>query len=275
MFLQDESDVEDCDHEIEEYVLRCQRKRRQIAAVGAMLGMYYFDTYLDKAPYRVPAKSGYDLVMRTLGNSTSCYNMFRMNRDVFDKLHNVLVKSYGLKSTTRMSAVEALGLFLWIVGAPQSMRQAEDHFVRSTETCSRKFEKVLHSVSKLAAEIIRPLDPEFSTVHQRLQSLQFSPYFDNCIGEIDGTHIKVVVPTNKVTQHMGRKGYTSQNMMAVCDFDMGFTFVVAGRPGLVHDMRVFKDAITKYGDKFPHPPQGNSLALVSQYFNPLYILKKS
>jgi hypothetical protein len=89
--------------------------------------------------------------------------MFKMNRDVFDKLHNVLVESYGLKSTSRMSSLEALGLFLWIVGAPQSMRQAEDHFVGSTETCSRKFEKVIHSVSKLTTEIIRPLDPEFST----------------------------------------------------------------------------------------------------------------
>jgi hypothetical protein len=45
-------------------------------------------------------------------------------------------------------------------------------------------------------------------------------------------------------------------MLAVCDFDMRFTFVVAGWPGLVHDMRVFKDALDKYGDKYPHPPQG-------------------
>lgn len=48
--------------------------------------------------------------------------------------------------------------------------------------------------------------------------------------------------------------------MAVCDFDMRFTFVVAGWPGSVHDMRVFKDAITKYRDKYPHPPKGIVLA---------------
>jgi hypothetical protein len=196
--------------------------------------MCYFDTYLDKAPYRVPAESGYDWV------STSWYNMFRINRDVFDKLHNMLTESYGLKSTMRMSSVEALGPFLWIVGAPQSMRQAKDYFVRSTETCSRKFEKVLRSVSKLAAEIIRPLDPEFSTVHQRLQSSRFSPYFDNCIGAIDGTYIKVAVPTKKVIQQTGRKGYTSRNVMAICDFDIRFTFVFARWPGSVHDTRMFK-----------------------------------
>jgi hypothetical protein len=32
--------------------------------------------------------------------------------------------------------------------------------------------------------------------------------------------------------------------------------VVAGWPGSVHDMRVFSDAIEKYSDKFPHPPEG-------------------
>ena len=45
-------------------------------------------------------------------------------------------------------------------------------------------------------------------------------------------------------------------MLAICDFNMRFTFVVAGWPGSVHDMRVFKDEIEKYGDKFPHPPEG-------------------
>ena len=45
-------------------------------------------------------------------------------------------------------------------------------------------------------------------------------------------------------------------MLAVCDFDMRFTFVLAGWPGSVHDMRVFNDALEKFGDKFPHPPLG-------------------
>jgi hypothetical protein len=100
-------------------------------------------------------------------------------------------------------------------------------------------------VNKLAG-----LDLEFSTMHLRLQSAQFSPHFNNCIGAIDGAHIPVVVPTNQVVQHTGRKGYTSQNVLAICDFDMRFTFIVAGWPGLVHDMRVLKDAIDKYVTSF-------------------------
>lgn len=44
--------------------------------------------------------------------------------------------------------------------------------------------------------------------------------------------------------------------MALCDFDMMFTFVLAGWPGSVHDMRMFKDARNKFGHVFPEPPQG-------------------
>ncbi|WVZ71266.1 hypothetical protein U9M48_019874 [Paspalum notatum var. saurae] len=124
------------------------------------------------------------------------------------------------------------------------------------KTCSRKFDKVLICINKLAADIIRPLDPEFTTVHPRLQSPRFSPYFDNCIGSIDGTHVPVVVPSSKLVQHMGRKGITTQNVLAICDFNMRFTFGVTGWPGSVHDMRVFNDALEKYADKFPHPPEG-------------------
>jgi hypothetical protein len=44
--------------------------------------------------------------------------------------------------------------------------------------------------------------------------------------------------------------------MAICDFDMRFTFVMAGWLVFVQDIRVFKYALDKFGDKFPHPPQG-------------------
>jgi hypothetical protein len=72
---------------------------------------------------------------------------------VFDKLHNVLVESYSLKPTKKISLIESLGLFLWIVGAPQSVRQAENRFVRSMETISRKFHKVLECMVKLSIDI--------------------------------------------------------------------------------------------------------------------------
>jgi hypothetical protein len=81
-----------------------------------MIGMYHYETYWNKAEYRAPTESGYQWVMRSLGNITYCYQNFRMNRNVFDHLHNVLIESYGLTSTKKMSSVEALDLFfdIWL-----------------------------------------------------------------------------------------------------------------------------------------------------------------
>ena len=43
---------------------------------------------------------------------------------------------------------------------------------------------------------------------------------------------------------------------------MRFTFVLAGWPGSLHDMRVFTDAMTKYNHIFPHPPTGKHLPML-------------
>nr|XP_034599988.1 protein ALP1-like [Setaria viridis] len=55
--------------------------------------------------------------------------------------------------------------------------------------------------------------------------------------------------------------------MAACDLDMVFTFVLAGWPGSVHDMRVFDDAMTTYSDKFPKPPREKYYLVDSGYAN--------
>ena len=96
----------------------------------------------------------------------------------------------------------------------------------------------------------------FRTMHSRLMNRRFYPFFKDCIGAIDGTHIPVVVSKELLVQHLCRKSITTQNVMACCDFDMMFTFAIAGWPGSVHDMRVFDDAMTKYNNAFPHPPLG-------------------
>ena len=124
------------------------------------LGMYS-DNYFVKLPRRVTGDSGLDWVQETLARDTQCYNMFRVERPLFNRLHNTLVHSYGLKSSTKMTSVEALAMFLWVVGSPQSVRQTKNRFRRSMETVSRTFNRVLTCLLRLAHDIIVPKDPTF------------------------------------------------------------------------------------------------------------------
>jgi hypothetical protein len=75
------------------------------------------------------------------------------------------------------------------------------------------------------------------------------------------------VPTEEVVNHTCRHGYTSQNVLAICDFDMRFTFLVVGWPGSAHDTRVLNHALTNFGDEFPIPPTGKYYLVNSGYPN--------
>ena len=246
------------------------QQQNLILQLVLILGMYS-DNYFLKLPKRVTRDSGLDWVHETLARETQCYNMFRVERPLFYRLHNTLVQRYGLKSTKKMTSVEALAMFLWIVGAPQ----ADNRFRRSMETVSRTFNIVLRCLLRLAHNNIKPKDPTFPEVHPNLENLAFWPHFNECIGAIDGTHVKVVVDKSKRVPYLNRHNETSQNVLAVCDFDMRFTFVLSGWPGSAHDMRVFKDAITTHHHKFPHPPPGLLLELSCKIFYPFTLVHLS
>ncbi|WVZ85459.1 hypothetical protein U9M48_032384 [Paspalum notatum var. saurae] len=105
--------------------------------------------------------------MMTLHDPRDCFNMFRMTSDVFHRLHDVLVSKYGLKSTKRMSSLESLAMFLWMVGAPQSFCIASTSYRQYCETRTQISKRCILG-----------------------KSYRFSPYFDN-LGAIDGTHIPI------------------------------------------------------------------------------------
>ena len=67
--------------------------------------------------------------------------------------------------------------------------------------------------------------------------------------------------------YIGRKGIPTQNIMAVCSFDMQFTFVLAGWEGSAHDARIFSTAINASHSTFPKPPQGYDFLKVYWHFN--------
>ena len=215
-------------------------------------------------PRKIPHMSGIQWVELKLKDPKEFYDMFRMRRSVFSMLHYTLVTNYGLKSTHNMHSKEALALFLWTCGSPQSNSNGADRFGHCASTISIKFTEVLECLDRMGHDYIKPRDPTFTVVHPRLQKPRFYPHFKKAIGAIDGTHITVVVPNHLKVMHINRHGFTSQNVMAICDFDMRFTFVVVGWPGSVHDTRVWSDAMVEYED-YPHPPDGKQLSYAFTY----------
>lgn len=243
----------------------------------AYAALHYMSSHassgMKKGPRRIPFMTGIQWVHEQLQNSDDCYDMFRMRRTVFHQLHDTLVNQYGLRSGRDICSMEALAMFLWACGAPQPFRQVRNKFKHSLETVSRKFSEVLECVNRMAADIIKPKDPHFTTTHSRIQdNSRFWPHFKDCIGAIDGTHIPVTIPLSEQPKYFGRHGYASQNVLAVCDFDMRFTFVVTGWPGSVHDTRILLDTLETYSQQFAHAPEGKYYLVDSGYPNKIGFL---
>ena len=75
----------------------------------------------------------------------------------------------------------------------------------------------------------------------------------NCLGALDGTYIRVKVPSADKSRYRTRKGDIATNMLGVCTPDLQFVYVLPGWEGSVADGRVIRDAITRrHGLKVPH-----------------------
>jgi hypothetical protein len=65
------------------------------------------------------------------------------------------------------------------------------------------------------------------------------------IGAINGTHVTARVPKFQSVAYRGRKHYTSQNVLVVVDFDLKFTYVLAGWEESAHDASISIDSLSR------------------------------
>ena len=72
-----------------------------------------------------------------------------------------------------------------------------------------------------------------ATVHTPLaeriaENRNYRSYFADCAGAVDDTHIPVSLRNAEKAAWRNRTGFMSQNVLAICDFDMFFTNVLYG-----------------------------------------------
>lgn len=68
------------------------------------------------------------------------------------------------------------------------------------------------------------------------------PFFKNCVGAVDGSHIPVCVPVKEAKPWYDRRGNLSQNVFTACDFNLCFTYVLAGWEGSLSDVVLWDQA---------------------------------
>jgi hypothetical protein len=134
---------------------------------------------------------------------------------------------------------------------------------------------VLHANFVKLLSVDTPLSPRIA------DDPKYTPYFDDCIGALDGTHILAHIPTEDQARYRNRKGTVSQNVLAVCSFDMRFLYLLPGWEGSAHDGRVLADAQGRHGFNTPRGKYwlgdagyGNTEFVMSPYRGVRYHLRE-
>ncbi|KAF7824281.1 protein ALP1-like [Senna tora] len=94
---------------------------------------------------------------------------------------------------------------------------------RSAESISRTFNRVLTCMMRLQGELLKspePIPPDSTDGRWK--------WFKDCLGAIDGTHIKIRVPLEDKPRYRNRKGDITTNVLGVCSHDGQFIYVLPG-----------------------------------------------
>ncbi|KAJ3679508.1 hypothetical protein LUZ60_017519 [Juncus effusus] len=132
-------------------------------------------------------------------------------------------------------------MFLYTLAKNASNRTVQERFQHSGCSVSAYFGKILNAKLQLSTEIIR--FSSLLTPREISNSTKFNPYFKDCIGVIDGTHVPITVQGQIQDPYRNRKQTLSQNVMVACNFDNRFIFVLAGWEGSASDALILKSAI--------------------------------
>ncbi|KAJ6841877.1 uncharacterized protein M6B38_304435 [Iris pallida] len=173
-------------------------------------------------------------------NDRLCIENIRMDRRTFHNLCHMVRETGRLEPTKNMTIEEQLAIFLHILAHDVKNRIIQRQLMRSGETVSRVVNKVLLSLLRCQALLLKrpePIPENSTDDHWK--------YFKNCLGALDGTYIKVNVQEGDIPRYRTRKNKIATNVLGVCSPDMQFIYVLPGWEGSTADSRVLRDAISR------------------------------
>uniref|UniRef100_A0A1S3BNP1 Retrotransposon protein n=1 Tax=Cucumis melo TaxID=3656 RepID=A0A1S3BNP1_CUCME len=139
-----------------------------------------------------------------------------MDKGTFAILCHLLQTVSGLLSTEIVNVEKMVAMFLHVLAHDVKSRVIQREFVLSDETVSQHFNLVLLVVVRLYEELIKR-------------------HVSNFLGALDGTYIKVNIPTADRPTFRTHKGEIATNVLGVCNMKGDFVYVLAGWEGSVVD----------------------------------------
>ncbi|XP_015376849.1 PREDICTED: uncharacterized protein LOC107171136 [Diuraphis noxia] len=147
----------------------------------------------------------------------------------------------------------------------ESLRSLAFSFRISQSYISRIIQVVLKSLSKQLTPILLK-SPTKENLIRVAENFWNKWNFPNCVGAIDGKHIRIFAPGKSGSLFYNYKDYFSIVLLAIVDADCKFIYVDIGSYGKEGDSGIFNKSIIaeniRIGDYFPSPgklPNSNEI----------------
>lgn len=181
---------------------------------------------------------------------------FRISRKLLQHILTILGPEINKKTKGWQPIYEIL-IFLYWLGSGSKLRILSSTFDVPLQSVERIIERwtilfndnLLHDVIKLPNT-----DAEYEEIANGFKSKSKSGVISQCLGAIDGSHIRIICPTAEKERYFNRKQYTSMHVQAIVDHKKRFLNVYTGNFGSCHDQRVLTFSDVYKDGNFPKIP---------------------
>ncbi|KAL5482398.1 hypothetical protein ACEPAI_8992 [Sanghuangporus weigelae] len=216
-----------------------------IATLSAALSVHIFSGFYARDARLTSKLSGPEYVAELRNGHPEIFkSAIGMQKHVFDKLLDVLERRGGLENSKYMRTDEKLAIFLSMATTGMTNREAQNRFQRSADTISKTIHKIINIlVSPVIYNVYVRLPRDTDDTPPEIEdNKKLYPYLRDCLGALDCTHIHAHVLAEDRPRYRNRKGFISQNVLAVVSFDMRFMYVLSGWEGSAADSTILDDA---------------------------------
>ena len=131
-------------------------------------------------------------------------------------------------------------MFMWYIANKDSYRVVARLFDVYKSTAHKYIHKVSSAVCDIAPRLL--VWPSHDQQEEISRNVEMSTRIPNCVGFIDGSHIRLQSAPGGDKDYTNRKGYHSMQVQVVVDDKMIITDCYVGWPGSSHDARVFSNS---------------------------------
>ncbi|XP_060857450.1 uncharacterized protein LOC132935032 [Metopolophium dirhodum] len=171
-----------------------------------------------------------------------------MSKDSYLQLVQLISPAIHKKNTNMrecVNAEERILITLRYLGTGGTFSSLAVYFARGESTVGG----IVSDTSKVIWEVLKdkymqvPNREQWTAIAQRFETLWNLP---NCIGAIDGKHVRIEKFANSGSSNFNYKSYHSTVLLACCDADGLFTMIETGYAGRNSDGGIFRASAMKY-----------------------------